>query len=164
MNFLSFLEDSAFSDWLLVSMWGFPSLIALHSVGMAVVVGLSLIIALRLNGWLDVIDAPLLSRLVGIAGWGFVLNFLTGLALFITRGSEYITAAMFLAKMLLVLASAGILFWLGFRFRQARPSSGVLSDDRPARALSVIAATLWFAAVVAGRLIAYLSDLYRPGA
>lgn len=161
MSFLAYLEGTALSEWLSISMLGFPTLIAVHSVGMAVVVGLSLVVALRLNGLATGIDGPLLSRLLTIAAWGFVLNFVTGIALLITRGTDYLTSAIFLIKMLLVIVSAIILFWLRERLRPGDTASTVLVADRLATNLSTVAATTWFAAVVAGRLIAYLSDLYR---
>ncbi|HUF71378.1 MAG TPA: hypothetical protein VMR74_00620 [Gammaproteobacteria bacterium] len=162
MSLLAYLEATALSQWLSISMLGFPTLIALHSVGMAVVVGLSLIVALRLNGVVVTgIDGQLVAKLLTIAAWGFVLNFVTGLALFITRGADYITSGIFLIKMLLVIVSAIILFWLRERLEPVDSTSRALVADRLARNLSLVAATLWFAAVVAGRLIAYLSDLYR---
>jgi hypothetical protein len=161
MSILADLEATELSEWLSISMLGFPTLIALHSVGMAVVVGLSLIVALRLNGLVAGIDGPLVARLLTIAAWGFVLNFLTGLALFITRGTDYITSAIFLVKMLLVIVSAIILFWLRERLDPADSMWKSAAADSLSRRLSLVAATTWFAAVVAGRLIAYLSDLYR---
>lgn len=161
MSFLADLEASALSEWLAVSMLGFPTLIALHSVGMAVVVGLSLMVALRLNGVITGIQGPVVLKFLTIAVWGFGLNLVTGLALFITRGPEYITAYIFLIKMLLVLGSATILFWLRRRLRIGGATTETLAADGIARTMSVIATVTWFAAVVAGRLIAYLSDIYR---
>jgi len=142
-------------------MLGFPTLIALHSVGMAVVVGLSLMITLRLHGILTGIRPPQIPRLLTVAVWGFVLNLVTGLAIFVTRGSEYIGSAIFLIKMLLVIASAAILFWLRQRLKAERPTAEMSVGDALARGLSLAATVSWFGAVVAGRLIAYLSDLYR---
>lgn len=161
LNFLAYLQASAVSEWLSISMLGFPTLIALHSVGMAVVVGLSLMVALRLNGIIAGIKVEHVPKFLTIAVWGFVLNFLTGLALFITRGPEYITSYIFLVKMLLVIISAVILFWLRKHLMSRESTTEVLATDRIARSLSVIAAVLWFGAVIAGRLIAYLSNIYR---
>jgi hypothetical protein len=161
LNFLAFLEASALSEWLSVSMLGFPMLIALHSVGMAVVVGLSLIVAMRLNGLLTDIDQRQIPRFLTIAIWGFGLNLVTGIAIFITRGPEYIVSAVFLLKMLLVITSAAILFWLRDRLIRAELTATALLNDRLARIMSLIGTGSWFSAVVAGRLIAYLSSLYR---
>lgn len=160
MSFLAYLEASAFSEWVLISMLGFPTLIALHSVGMGVAVGLSLMIALRLNQFLVDFDARLLPKFLGVAVWGFVLNLFTGIALFVSRGQEYITSFVFLVKIMLVAAGALILFWLRRRFSHTIPTAEVLVEDGAARSLSIVCAATWVGAVVAGRLIAYLSDLY----
>jgi hypothetical protein len=142
-------------------MLGFPMLIALHSVGMAIVVGLSLMVALRLNGIIAGLDAPLLLRLLKLASWGFLLNLATGLALFITRGPEYITSFIFLLKMGLVIVSGILLVLLRERLRPAGTTLGVVATDGIARALAVAGTAGWFAAVVTGRLIPYLSSIYR---
>ena len=141
-------------------MLGFPTLIALHSVGMAVVVGLSLIVSLRLSGLIPEIGERHLPRLLDVAVWGFALNLVTGLLLFITRGSEYIVSYTYDIKMLLVIGGATILFWLRGRLGAGKCVTGS-STDALARSLSLVATVLWFGAVVAGRLIAYLSDIYR---
>jgi hypothetical protein len=161
LSFLTYLADSDFSYWLSVSMAGFPTLIALHSVGMAVVVGLSLVISLRLNGLLPDLSPGVVPRLLDVAVWGFTLNFVTGLLLFITRGPEYITSAIFLIKMLLVLVGAALMFWLRQHFRRAARGPQMHARDRLARLVSLSSSVAWFGAVVAGRLIAYLSALYR---
>jgi hypothetical protein len=161
MSVLTYLKDSAFSGWLLVSMLGFPTLIALHSVGMAIVVGLTLMISLRLNGFITGLQEALIPKLVTIAVWGFTLNLVTGLAIFITRGPEYIVSYIFLLKMVLVLISASILFWLRLRLKSERTTITGIAGDSLARNMSSLATVTWFGAVVAGRLIAYLSSLYR---
>lgn len=140
-------------------MLGFPTLIALHSVGMGVVVGLTFVMALALNGVVSGIDRPLMLRFVNLAVWGFTLNLVTGLALFVTRGPEYLATGIFLIKMLLVLLSASIVVLIGQRLKIGPGASEVIVD-RAAGRLAVVATILWFGAVVAGRLIAYLSDLY----
>lgn len=160
MNLLEQLSDSAFSGWLSISMLGFPTLIALHSVGMAVVVGLSFVITLRLYGHVTDISADRLPQLLQVAAWGFTLNLLTGLALFITRGDEYIVSGMFLLKMGIVLASAAVLFWLAYQGRRRALVTGTQLAPGRFRALSLLATVGWFGAVVAGRMLAYLSDLY----
>lgn len=160
MSVLIYLKESEFSQWLSLSMAGFPVLIALHSVGMAVVVGMSLMVTLRLSGFITDIGAELLPRLLRIAVAGFVLNFLTGVALFITRGPEYLGSLMFLFKMLLVGIGTVILFRLQRRLgRRQRDETTILADGT-SRSMSLVSTTVLFAAVVAGRLIAYLSDLY----
>ncbi len=141
-------------------MLGFPTLIALHSVGMAVAVGLSFMVTLHLNQVFTGFEVRLIPRLLGIAVWGFILNFVTGLALFVSRGPEYIDSYIFLIKMLLVVISAIILFWLRQRLKPIKLTTDVPVADRTAKSMSLISTVTWFGAVIAGRLIAYLSDLY----
>jgi hypothetical protein len=161
LELLNYLKDSAASEWLSVSMAGFPTFIALHSVGMAVVVGLSLMITLRLHGVMLDLRLELVPRLLTVAAWGFVLNLVTGLGIFITRGPEYITSAIFLLKMLLVFIGATLMFQLGGRLRPLNLRTAGFVVDRATRLMSLVATCSWFGAVVAGRMIAYLSDLYR---
>ena len=161
MSFLQYLKASAFSHWLSVSMAGAPTMIALHSVGMGIVVGLSLMISLRLHRVILGFDERLIPRLLTLAAWGLCLNLVTGLAIFITRGPEYLASAMFLTKMLLVAISATLMFWLRHRLSSAHPERATGAADELAKRVSLVATLTWFGAVITGRLIAYLSDLYR---
>ena len=141
-------------------MLGFPTLIALHSVGMAVAVGLSLMVTLHLNQVFTGFNVQLIPRILSVAVWGFILNLITGLALFVSRGPEYIDSYIFLIKMLLVVISAVILFWLRQHLRLTKLTTEVSVADRTAKNMSLFSTVTWFGAVIAGRLIAYLSDLY----
>ena len=141
-------------------MLGFPTLIALHSVGMAVAVGLSLMVTLHLNQVFTGFNVQLIPRILSVAVWGFILNLITGLALFVSRGPEYIDSYIFLIKMLLVVISAVILFWLRQHLRLTKLTTEVSVADRTAKSMSLFSTVTWFGAVIAGRLIAYLSDLY----
>ena len=160
MQLLIRLEESAFSQWLGLSMAGFPTLIALHSVGMAVVVGVSLMLTLRLYGYIDELAPARLPLLLNVGVAGFCLNLVTGAALFITRGSQYATSAIFLSKMALVLISAATLFVLRQRLSPLLRSPAAVLCDTVTRRMALTGTASWFAAVVTGRLIAYLSDIY----
>lgn len=160
MDLLENLASSSFSDWLSISLLGFPTLIALHSVGMGAVVGLTLMVCLRLYHVFTGISAKVVPRLLTVAVWGFFLNLVTGLGIFITRADEYIVATIFLVKMAFVLCSAALVFWLRRRLRPWALVEGEPPADPLARTVSLVASLAWFAAVLAGRLIAYLSDLY----
>lgn len=62
--------------------------------------------------------------------------------------------------MLLVVISAIILFWLRQHFKPIKLTTEVSVGDRIAKNMSLISTVTWFGAVIVGRLIAYLSDLY----
>ncbi len=76
------LEETAFADWIRVSALGYPMMISAHAVGMAVMVGLSITLNLRLLGAFAGIPYSSIYRLLTIAWIGFVVNFLSGSALF----------------------------------------------------------------------------------
>lgn len=143
-----------------MSLFGFPVLISLHSVGMGAVVGLTLMVCLRLYAVFDGISLHVIPKLLTVAVWGFFLNLVTGICIFITRADEYVVATIFLVKMAFVLFSAMLLFWLRARLRPWALASGEPLADPRAKVVSLVASLTWFAAVLAGRLIAYLSDLY----
>ena len=127
---------------------------------MAVAVGLSFMVTLHFNQIFTGFKVELIPRLLSIAVWGFILNFITGLARFISRGPDYIDSYIFLIKMLLVVISAIILFWLRQHLKPINLTTEVSVADRIAKNMSLISTVTWFGAVIAGRLIAYLSELY----
>ena len=142
-------------------MAGFPTLIALHSVGMGAAVGLSMAVTLQLYGALPDLGRFPVQRLLDVAVWGFTLNLITGLLLFITRGPEYLASGIFLLKMLLVFVGIALMLLVRQRIRAIASPSNAIAVDGIAKRMSLVATLAWFGAVVTGRLIAYLSDLYR---
>lgn len=160
LEFLEYLKASGVSQWLSTSMAGAPTLMALHSVGMAAVVGLSLMITLRMHQFLPGLSLRHIPRLLQLAAWGFALNLLTGVGVFITRGPEYIASPIFLTKLALVVVGVALTAGLWHRHAVADRASGVPVVDAVARTMSLLATSVWFGAVIAGRLIAYLSELY----
>jgi hypothetical protein len=161
LDLLEQLANSELSSWLSVSMAGFPTLIALHSVGMGAAVGLSMAVTLQLYGVLPDLGRLPVQRLLDVAVWGFTLNLITGLLLFMDRGPEYLASGVFLLKMLLVFVGAALMLLVRHRLRAPASPAGAIAVDGIARGMSLVATLAWFGAVVTGRLIAYLSDLYR---
>src|SRR5690606_41470584 len=81
-------------------------MITLHSVGLAVVVGLAIAIDLRLLGRFRTIPFSSLRTYFTIAWIGFLVNFLSGAALFTSQATTYVTDLTFLLKLGFVLAGA----------------------------------------------------------
>ena len=85
---------------------GYPLMITLHAIGMAVMVGFALVLDARLLGRFAEIPYTALHRFLGLAWIGFGINFLSGSALF-TIGAKSFTGVrrgttIFMAKMTLV--------------------------------------------------------------
>jgi hypothetical protein len=128
-------------------------MIALHALGMAIMVGLSLLLDMRLLGWFSSIPLAALQRFFGLAWIGFGINFLSGSALFSAQATSYIVDWVFMTKMTLVLlgaVTAGILQPAVVKAGPAMQVSGGM------RALAGLAIVIWITAIIMGRLTAYL--------
>ena len=153
MGFLVWLEATGLAEWVRSSISGYPSMIALHAVGMAVMVGLSLLLDLRILGWFAGIPLQALQRFFGLAWIGFGINFISGSALFSAQATSYIVDWVFMTKMALVLLGAITAAILQPAVVKAGPG-GVVSGGT--KAVAALAIVFWVVAIVMGRLTAYL--------
>lgn len=157
MSFLAWLEQLPLSVFLneSPSIWGFPMFLFLHILGMSVVAGASAMISLALLGvWPD---APLkpLARLRPVIIWGFVLNAITGVGIFMKDATTYGRNADLYIKLVFVFAGMALV-----RVMRKRIFEDPRLDQQPlwsgARMLAWLSLLCWFAAIVSGRLIAYV--------
>ena len=153
MGFLVWLEATGLAEWVRSSIPGYPSMIALHAIGMAVMVGLSLVIDMRVLGWFAGIPLNALQRFFRLAWLGFGINFLSGGALFSAQATTYITDWVFMTKMALVLLGAVTAAILQPALAKAGPH-GELSGGT--KAVAGLAIVFWVVAIIMGRLTAYL--------
>ena len=135
-------------------MWAMPTVLTLHTAGMAVLVGASWVLDLRLLG---------INRNVPLSGYrwvfravaiGLIVNLITGVLLFMKNATTWGTALPFLAKMAFVVASAATI--LPIRTYVLNSGAGPSEISDRARMLAVASIVAWTAAVTAGRLLAYL--------
>lgn len=153
MGFLTWLEATGLAEWVRSSLMGYPSMIALHALGMAIMVGLSLLLDMRLLGWFSGVPLAALQRFFGLAWIGFGINFLSGSALFSAQATSYIVDWVFMTKMGLVLLGAVTAGILQPAVVKAGPAMQVSSGMR---ALAGLAIVIWITAIIMGRLTAYL--------
>jgi len=152
---LSFLDQSAFSTWLLSSnsIWAYPTVLTLHTFGMMVLVGSALTIDLRLLGFGRGIPLSSLERMFRVMWGAFWLNLATGTMLFIADASKRGTQPLFLIKLALV--ASGITTIVLLR-RRVFDGTEPLVITATAKRLAVTSLLVWSAAVTAGRLLAYV--------
>jgi hypothetical protein len=150
---LDALVGSAPAQWLRFSRWGYAAINTTHVFGIALLVGAILPLDLRLIGlWRSVALEPLARVLVPIAATGLLLAISTGAFLFITRASEYAAIDLFLVKLALIATGAlhGLSLHLGSGFQYASRAR--------LRAAGVASLSIWLAALVCGRLLAFVDD------
>jgi hypothetical protein len=155
VGFLTWLEASGLAEWVRMSTAGYPTAITLHAVGMAIMVGLSVIVDLRLLGRFDGIPYGALQRLLPIAWIGFGINTLSGFGLFAAQATMFATDGMFLSKIILVFAGAATAGILQPELARADSWSGGVAP-RNVRTIATLSLAFWFFAIVTGRLTAYI--------
>src|SRR5438105_11747256 len=104
IEFLSKLEQLPFSQWVLASnsIWAYPTILFMHTVGMAMVAGLAGVIDLRLLGFASRMPVKPLERLYPLIWLGFGINAVTGTTLAIADATTKFTNPDFYIKMLFV--------------------------------------------------------------
>ena len=91
------LEMTPVALWVGESLWGYPIMLALHAVGLAIVVGIFVMRDLRLMGFFEGISFASLDSLRK-RGWsGFVINAVSGCYLFSSQATMFIESTAFLS-------------------------------------------------------------------
>lgn len=158
MATLVWLESTALATWVRESssLWAYPGVISLHAVGLAVMVGLSTMIDLRLLGFAPGLPLAAMRSLNRWIWIGFSVNAVSGLALLIASATAMMTNPLFYAKMGLIALSMTIVVLIN---RAAFPPGAPSHRVTPrARTLAVISLVLWAATITTGRLTAYLGN------
>lgn len=152
MEFLHWLENSAFAVHIRQSAWLYPILEIIHIIGIVLLAGAAFMFDLRLLGCANNLPvAPLATHLLSWSQRGLYLIIPSGVLLFITDATKFGTDPTFWIKMsLLILAGLNVTI-----FRQGIFKSGEMTDTFSARVVAVLSITLWLAIITCGRLLAY---------
>jgi hypothetical protein len=152
---LEWIESFSIALWLRESpsVWSHPTVLTLHTTGMAVLVGASWVLDLRLLGINKTVPLSSYRWVFPVVAVGLTVNLLTGAMLFAKNATTWGVALPFFVKMALVLASVATLIPL--RTLVAR---GDLTEREAGRArtIAIVSIFAWAGAVTAGRLLAYL--------
>ena len=157
MQFFTWLQDTSFAHWVASdpSLLAYPTILTLHTVGMAIVVGTCVVMDLRLLGIGGDIPLAALGGAPRLVWTGFFINAATGLALFTTDAEHKATQTVFFVKLSLIFLALAVyarIRTLVFR----RPAALGAPISSEVRALAILSLILWTGATVAGRLMAYL--------
>lgn len=156
MGFLTWLENTAYSQWILTGLIGWPLVLSIHAMGLAIAVGMIFAMNLRILGLYKTIPLSATHTLLNFAWIGIALNVFSGLSLFMTQANFYVTSPPFLVKITAIIAGIVVLRIGQTTLQREGPNwetNGVSSNGRN---LAIASLALWTLAVVTGRLIAYL--------
>ena len=156
MGVLLWLESLPLSVWVheSPSVWAQPTVLTLHTMGMAVLVGASWVLDLRLLGISRNVPLSAFRWVFRAVAVGLIVNLVTGVLLFAARATSWGTAIPFLIKMCLVIAGAATLVPLRSHVFRSDPEQREVSGS--ARLLAIASILAWSGAITAGRLLAYL--------
>jgi hypothetical protein len=162
---LEALQNTAFSQWLLVSEYGYPILLTLHSLGLAMLVGVLIVIDLRVLGFVRSIPLLPMKRLMMIVWIAFAVNATSGTMLFAADAVKFASSPTFLLKLssiavgvvLAALLSKSTLATNSTYEREVAPGAARITLQSPivAKSLAALSIVIWIAAIGLGRYMAY---------
>ena len=143
------IESTAFSIWMRESpsLFAFPAILAAHTIGLALLVGLNAALDLRLLGVAKGIPTGAFTRFRPVMWLGLWINVLSGIALLIAYPTKALTNPVFYLKLGLIASALVMLRTL------LRHAGGRLTGIT--KALAAASLIAWAVAITAGRLLAY---------
>jgi hypothetical protein len=149
-SFFVWLEATALSTWIResTSVWAFPAILSLHTIGMGLAAGLNAAIDLRILGFAPAVPLLELRRFLQVMWLGFWINAVSGVLLLIAYPTKALTNPVFYVKLsFIALALLGVR-WIT-RTILVEPATG------KGRLAAISSLVCWTGAISAGRLLAY---------
>jgi hypothetical protein len=154
---LEALENTALAVWVRESpsIFAYTMVLTVHAIGLAIVVGVSTLIALRLLGFAPGIPLAPLRRLYALIWFGFAINAISGGMLFIAEARKMAFMPIFIAKLTLIAVGMVIGQLIQSRyFRDADSvNAGVVTPV--GRRMAWLSLASWYLALIVGRLTGY---------
>ena len=155
LGWLQAIESSGWATWLKESpsIWGYPTLLFLHTVGLAFTVGPSVLIDLRLLGGGRRLPLAPFASFFKIVWIAFAISAASGAVLFFSDATAKLENPAYLVKMTLVVIAVAIT--VAIRRHAFGPGTVGGEGAKATRWLAVASVLCWFGAITAGRYIAY---------
>jgi hypothetical protein len=159
MDFFVWLEQTPIGLWInnADSVYVYPIVLLFHTVGLAMVVSINIVVDLRVLGFAPQIPVGALRTLIPLMWTGLAINASTGLLLLTAKATQFVVNPAFYVKMLSI--ALAVATFLAVRRRAfGEPESGAPAADANVRALAFASMMLWLVALTAGRWMAYLGE------
>lgn len=150
------IQNSYFAYWL--SQGAYPIVLTFHSIGLALLVGLLVIIDLRVLGIGRELPIPALRGFMKVVWIGFVANLTSGILLFCISPEKFFYSNMFRFKILFIVL--GLVLGSVLNSSLLRAGDEYATTANPTarqRTLAVLSLACWAAAIFAGRWLAYVT-------
>lgn len=158
MDLLAWLQNTALSTWLRESesIWALPTALTVHTLGLAVLVGASWVVDLRLLGVASRVPLVPLQPFFRVMWIGFWINAVTGTLLFAADATRKGTSVTFLLKMIFV--AIGVATMVLIKRNLYGRNGDAPTVGRNTKLLAAASLVVWAAAITAGRLLAYMVE------
>src|SRR5690606_35200069 len=159
-GFIEFIENTAIATWVRESpsIFAYTTVLSLHAMGLAVVVGVGAAVALRVMGFFRGIPLAPLLRLFPVMWIGFTVNAVSGILLLMASASNMLSNVTFLVKLGLIALAVVNMELLRHRLAAEAPAGEAGVEAVPsshARMLALTSIVLWIGVIISGRLTAY---------
>ena len=158
MELLGSIEQSALAVWVreASTIWAYPTIITLHTVGLAILVGANVAVDLRfLNLAARGVTLEDMRPFFRYMWVGFWINATSGVLLFTTEATTKGIAHIFLLKLGLI--ACGVVLIVLMRRAVYGHEGPAVMVPASAKAFAALSLFIWMAAITAGRLQAYIT-------
>jgi hypothetical protein len=159
-NFFAWLESTGFFTWVRESdsIWAYPTILFLHTIGLGLLVGINAALDLRILGVAERLPLAPMEEFFPLMWAGFWVNAVSGTLLLFADATTKLANPVFYVKMgFITLAIINIFLLKKNVFRDP------LLDKRPVtingKVLALTSLTLWIGSITSGRLMAYLGPV-----
>lgn len=158
MPVLSSMEHSALGVWVSQSTYGYYGVLAFHAVGLAMLVGTVYLADLRILGFVRGLAPGGLDRFVKIGIYGFFINALSGVAIFVAEANKAFYSHSFRWKMLLMVL--GMISTVILRKTALQKAATWPGGEAPTgvKAHAILSIAVWTATIIVGRMMAYIEE------
>jgi hypothetical protein len=152
---LDWMEQSAVGVCVSQSDSGYYVMLAFHAMGLAMVVGIVVMLDLWVLGLMRGIKAQAAAGLIRFAWVGLAINALSGFALFFSEANKAYYSVSFRIKITLMLL--GVVSTLVLNKTVFQPALVGGAPSRQARTQAALSICLWLSVIVVGRLMSYFT-------
>src|SRR6187399_425267 len=158
MEFLRWIEELGFCQWVREadSLFAFPGILLLHTIGMGLVVGINGTFDLRILGFAPAVRLQAFQKFFPVMWIGFWINAITGTILLAVNLTKMTHNPDFYVKLTFITLAV-----INVKMLKREVFAGSVVPDGTAQStrLKILALTslfFWMGAITSGRLLAYV--------
>ena len=161
MAFLIWLESTSISVWVreAPTLWAFPFILFLHTLGLGILVGLSVAMNLAVLGFAPGVRAAPMRLFYPVMWLGFWINAVSGFLLLLAYPAKALTNPVFYAKLILIFWAVINLQWLYTELFVSSAQKYLEDASLRVRRVAMLTLALWFGSIFAGRFLAYTHNV-----